>query len=793
MIYYQIRLIFRNFRRNSSSFFINLIGLATGFACAILIFLWVSDELKIDKFHKTDNQLFQVLENQALAEGTLTQEWTPDLLARTLAAELPEVKYAVSVTPASMFGKFTVSSDDNNLIKALGQFAEPSFFKIFSYNLTQGNPEQVLAGNNTVVISRKLALLLYKSTENAIGKAFEWQIVNVKKQAVVSGIFEGTPANSTSQFDFVLSYDAWINLSEAVGRKINWGNHTPQTFLVLNEGTDVKKLNNRISGFIKTKTTGSNVSLFAVPYSRQYLHGNYTNGVQSGGRIEYVRLFSFIAIFILLIAGINFINLATAKASKRFREIGIRKVIGSGRKALIAQFTGEAIILTGLAMVLSMILVWLFIPQFNLITGKQLQLILDAKFILSIFGICLITGILTGLYPALYLSSFSPLSVLKGKPSRSSGEIWARKGLVVFQFGISVVLIASMIVVYRQVQFVQNKNLGYQKDHVVYFSKEGNVAQKPQAFIAETEKIPGVVNASDISCRLVGSPSTTYGVNWEGKDPAAKINFEVMTVDVNLIETLGIELAEGRSYSEKFGDDKSKLILNQAAIDIMGLKNPIGQTVNFWGEQKQIVGVVKNFHFQSLHEKINPLIINYNPDKTLTMMVKIKAGQEKQTIAELKNLYVRFNPGFTFEYQFLDVAYQKLYEAEERVSALSKYFAGIGILISCLGLFGLAAYSSEQRLKEIGIRRVNGAQISEMMILLNKDFAKWVALAFIIATPLAWYIMHRWLESFAYKTELSWWIFAIAGLLALVIALLTVSWQSWKAATRNPVEALRYE
>ncbi len=790
---YQIRLIFRNFRRNRSSFFINLIGLATGFACAILIFLWVADEINVDKFHKTDKQLYQVMENQTMSQGVLTQEWTPDLLARNLASEFPEIKYAVAVSPAHMFGNFTVSADDNNLVKAAGQFAEPNFFKAFSYNLLQGNPEQVLSGNSSVVISRKLALSLFKTTENVIGKTFQWQIFNVKKNAVVSGVFEGTPANSTAQFDFVLDYEAWINLSEAVGRKIHWGNHAPQTFLVLNEGADIKKLNSEISGFMKTKQSGTNVSLFAVPYSHRYLHGNYTNGVESGGRIEYVRLFSLIAIFIVLIAGINFINLATAQASKRFREIGVRKVIGSGRKALIAQFTGEAIILTFMATIVSMLMVWFFMPQFNLITGKQLHLIVSSRFILSITGICVITGILTGLYPALYLSGFNPLSILKGKPSRSSGEIWARKGLVVFQFGISVVLIASMIVVFKQVQFIHNKNLGYQKDHVIYFAKEGNVAQKFPTFITEAEKIPGIVNVSDISAILVGSPSTTYGMNWEGKDPSANINFEVMRADVNLIEMLNIELAEGRSFSDKFSDENSKLIVNQAAVDAMGLKNPIGQTVNYNGQQKQIVGVVKNFHFQSLREKVNPLTILYDPPKTQTMMVKLRAGQEKQTIAELKNLYARFNPGFSFDYQFLDVAYQKLYEAEERISALSKYFAGIGILISCLGLFGLAAYASEQRLKEVGIRKVNGAQISEMMILLNKDFVKWVGLAFIIATPIAWYITHQWLESFAYRTSLSWWIFALAGILALGIALLTVSWQSWKAATRNPVEALRYE
>ncbi len=793
MMSYQIRLIFRNFRRNSSSFLINLTGLAAGFACAILIFLWVLDETKVDKFHQTDKQLYQVMENQTMTNGTLTQEWTPDMLARTMAAEIPEVRFAVAVTPANMFGKFTISADNYNQIKAAGQFAEPNFFKAFSYKLIEGKPEQVLTENSSAVISSKLALLLFKTTENVIGKTFEWQVLNVKKQAVVSGIFEGTPANSTAQFDFVLSYEAWINLSETVGRKINWGNHAPQTFLVLNEGADIKKLNSEIAGFVQSKMKGSNVSLFATPYSRQYLHGNYTNGIQSGGRIEYVRLFSIIAIFILLIAGINFINLATAKASRRFREIGVRKVIGSGRKALFTQFIGEALVLTALAMVVSIVVVWLFMPQFNLITGKQLQLSFNTNFILAVVGIGLTTGILTGIYPAFYLSGFNPLSILKGKPSRSSGEIWARKGLVVFQFGISIVLIASMIVVYQQVQFIQNKNLGYQKDQVIYFSKEGNVAQQLQTFIAETEKIPGVVNTSDISSRLVGSPSTTYGVSWEGKDQEANINFEIMRADVNLIETLGIELAEGRSFSEKFGDENSKLIVNQAAVDAMGLKNPIGQTVNFWGKQKQIIGVVKNFHFQSLHEKVNPLTIIYDPNKTMTMMVKLKAGQEQQAIAELKSLYARFNPGFPFDYQFLDVAYQKLYEAEERVSALSKYFAGIGILISCLGLFGLAAYASEQRLKEIGIRKVNGAQITEVMVLLNKDFVKWVALAFAIATPIAWYIMNRWLESFAYRTSLSWWIFALSGILALGIALLTVSWQSWKAATRNPVEALRYE
>ena len=793
MVGYQLRFIFRNLIRNKSSFIINLIGLSAGFTCAILILLWVTDELSIDKFHQNDKNLYQVMENHQMPQGVTTQAWTPDLLARTLAGERSDILYASAVMPSNLFEKFNIFTADNKLVKASGQFAEPDFFNIFSYPLLEGDQMQVLKENNSMVISEKMALSLFNTTQNVIGKTVDWEILNSRKQAVISGIFKEIPTNSTARFDFVLSFDCWLNLSESVGRKIHWGNHAPYTYLVLNQGADIKKLDAHMADFLKSKNGQTNISLFTVPYSSQYLHGNFTNGKQAGGRIEYVRLFSLIAIFILLIAGINFINLATARATHRIKEVGIRKVSGSSRKALAVQYTFEAMVIVMLAMLLSLMLTSVLLPQFNQITGKELQLFLNLDLILKILGICLITGILTSLYPAIYLSGFNPSMVLKGKLTASLGELWARKGLVVFQFGISVVLIASMMVIYQQIQFIRNKNMGYDKDRVIYFPKEGNVAQKQEAFLAEMRKIPGVVNGSGINGELTGTSISTYDLNWAGKDAESKIRFEMTHADVGLVETLGIEMAEGRSFSAQYGDEKNKVILNQQAIEMMGLKNPIGQSIRLWGEEKQIVGIVKNFHFQSLRDKINPMIITFMPEKTVSIMAKLEAGTETQTLASIRQLYTTFNSGSAFEYQFLDTAFQKLYAAEERVSVLSKYFAGLGILISCLGLFGLATFASEQRIKEIGVRKVNGATILEIITLLNSDFVKWVALSFIIATPISYYAMNNWLENFAYKTDLSWWIFALAGLIAIVIALITVSWQSWRAATRNPVEALRYE
>jgi putative ABC transport system permease protein len=792
MLQHNLLLIFRNFKRFKSTFFINLIGLSTGLACTLLIYLWVNDELNVDKFHEKDNRLFQVMENAKEADGIKTKPSTPDLLGETMIKEIPEIEYAVSVTPYKWFGKFTLTADELNT-KGTGQYASKDFFKVFSYPLLQGDKSQVLADKNAIVLSEDLAIKIFQSTNHVIGRTLDCQILGFKEPVIVSGIFKRIPISSTEQFDFVLSYEAWKDLSAKVGRRIHWGNHGPSTYLVLDPETNIGAFNKKISGFLKSKDEGSNTDLMAVPYSGQYLHGTYQNGKQAGGRIEYVKLFSIIALFILGIACINFMNLSTAKASRRIKEVGIKKAIGANRKTLVAQYLSESMSMAFLSLALALILVEIFLPQFNLITGKQLMLSAGPNLILSILGITLLTGLIAGSYPALYLSGFNPAAVLKGKLTTSVGELFARKGLVIFQFTLSVVLIVSVMVVYRQIEFVQTKNLGYDKDNIIYFDKEGKVADNQEAFFAEAKNIPGIVNVSGIATTLMGHQSGTTGLTWEGKNPDEVVAFENVTLNYDMIETLGVKMLAGRTFSRDFKTDDKNIILNEAAINVMGLTDPIGKRINLWGEDMTIIGVAKDFHFESLHEQVKSLFFKLDPTRTLKIMAKIEAGKEKETIERLEKLYAKFNPGYAFTYQFLDQDYQAQYSSEKRIAVLSKYFAGLAILISCLGLFGLAAFTAERRLKEIGIRKILGSSEFGIVYLLSSDFTKIVIAAIAIALPVSYFITSYWLDGFAFKIELKVWYFVGAGLMALFIAWFTVGTQAFKAARANPVKSLGSE
>ncbi|MEJ2615144.1 MAG: ABC transporter permease, partial [Ignavibacteriaceae bacterium] len=702
MIKHNLLIIFRNFKRSKGTFFINLIGLSTGLACALLIYLWVNDELNVDKFNKNDSRLYQVMENAKLADRITTQPYTPDLMAETMAKEIPEIKYAAAVTPSSWFS-FTLSINEIN-IKADGQFADKDFFNIFSFDLLQGNPGQVLTGNKSVVITKDLAIKLFKSPENAVGKTIKWQLLNYSDQAIVTGICNDVPKNSTMQFQFILSYQAWKDFSNKVGRTMNWDNHAPSTYVLLKKGTNPEQFNKKIAGYLKTKFSNSNVSLFARHYSDGYLYGKYDNGIQNGGRIEYVKLFSVIALFIILIACINFMNLFTAKASTRMKEVGIKKAIGAERKSLIIQYLSESLIISLISLIFALLFVELLLPRFNIITGKQLSLNFNSGIVLTFLSIALITGLFSGSYPAFYISGFKPVSTLKGKFNKPGGELWLRKVLVVFQFSLSIIFIAAVLVVYKQIDFIQSKNLGYDRNNVICFDKEGKAASNQQTFLNELKKVPGVADASSTSSNLMGSFGTTTGLNWAGKNPKDIIKFENIQAYYDLLNTLGIHIKEGRTFSKKFGSDSTAIIFNETAIKTMGLKNPVGKTINLWGVNRQIIGVTKDFNFESLHENIKPLFFILEPDRTMKIMVKLIAGEERETISKIKNFYSKFNPGYVFDYKFLDKDYQALYESEERVSALSKYFAGLAIMISCLGLLGLAAFTAQRRIKEIGIR-----------------------------------------------------------------------------------------
>ena len=784
MLRHNLLLSLRSFKKYRNSFFINLIGLSTGLACTMLIYLWVNDELNVDKFHEKDNRLYQVMEHQQYAEEIMTTISTPGILSEALVEEFPEFEHAATT---AWISSNTLSVEDLN-IKAEGHHVGKDYFNIFSYRLIEGHPDHVLEDKNSIVISEELAHRLFNTTENVIGRQVEYQH---EKSFQVSGVFENVPAGSSHQFDYALSFEQFKDENKWV---LEWGNNGPRTYATLREGSDPELVSKKIADFIKSKDEQSNVTLFLKPYSERYLYGRYDNGVQSGGRIEYVRLFSIIAVFILIIACINFMNLSTARASRRSREVGIKKAVGAQQRSLILQYIGESMLMTFLSLIIAVVIVLLFLPKFNEITNKQIIMQFGVGQVVLFLSMGLITGLVSGSYPAMYLSGFRPVAVLKGEIRGSLGELWARRGLVIFQFTLSILLIVSVLVVFKQIQYVQTQNLGYDKDNVVYFPIEGKVEERLETFLSELKNIPGIVNASSISHGMVGRQSNTSGLDWEGKNPDDRILFENVSVNYDMLETLDIKMKEGRPFSRDFSTDTTKIILNEAAIRVMGLKDPIGKVIRLWDEyDMEIIGVAKDFHFQSLHEVINPLFFRIRPDNTWNVMARIEAGREKETLDGMQDFYRSFNPGFDFDYQFLDERYQRQYRAEQRVASLSRYFAGFAILISCLGLFGLAAFTAQRRLKEIGIRKVLGSSVSNIVFLLSKDFTLLVFISMLIALPGSYFLLRNWLERFAFRIDLELWFFLGAGLIALIIAWLTVGSQALRAANVNPTECLKDE
>lgn len=786
MFKHNLIIIYRSFKRFKSTFLINLLGLSTGLACVLMIYLWVSDELIMDNFHEKDSRLFQVMTNFHHSDNIETSLHTPIMLSQTITEKIPGVEYAVGTS--EIRSDITLFTADKHFTLP-GRFVSKDFFNVFSYSMIQGNKNQVLLNKNSLVISDKLAFQFFNTTENVIGKAIKLQVGNKHEEVVITGIFIAPPRNSTQQFDFLLSYELYKDINGYV----NWGSFNSNTYLLLNEGTNVDNLNAQLEGLLQQVNKGSNETLFLAQFSKQYLYGTYENGVQTGGRIDYIKLFSIIALFILLIACINFINLSTAKASVRVKEIGIKKAIGAKRKTLIFQYLGESVLIAFLSLIVALLLVALFLPQFNQITGKSLTLLPDIDLVVSILGITIFTGLLAGIYPACYLSGFNPAIVLKGKFKTSAGEFMARKGLVVFQFMLSIIFIVSVLVLYKQIEFLQTKSLGYDKEQIIYFKPEGKVAESMDSFISQVKNITGIINASSIAHDVVKSTSSTWGVNWEGKNPEDQISFEKMFVNFDMIETLGIKMKAGRAFSRNFGSDTSKIILNEEGIAIMGFKDPIGKKFRLYGKEREIIGVAKNFHFQSLHQKVSPLFFVLAPEKTWNIMVKIQPGKEKEVINKLNEFYQKFNPGYVLDYRFLDEDYKSQYDSEQRIATLSRYFAGLAIMISCLGLLGLAAFTAERRNKEISIRKVIGASTTQLVHLLSGEFSKIVLIAIAIALPLSYLIVQYWLNGFAYRIQLEWWYFIGAGLAALAIAWLTVATQAFKAAGANPVKSLRTE
>jgi putative ABC transport system permease protein len=784
MFRHNLLLIFRNAKRFKGVFAINLIGLASGLACALLIYLWVKDEMSVDAFYKNPDRLFYAWEHRKKADGIWTSRNTNGPLAQALMAEVPEVELACVTTRP---GEFPLTVGDKS-IQSQGRYASPEFFDVFSLSMVAGKKaDEVLKDIKSIVISRTLAKVLFDDVTDAVGKMIQ---VDHDQQFMVSGVFEDLPQQASERFEFVLPF-SFFELWRPWAKE--WGSTSFGTYVLLKKGTNVDDVNRKIADFVsvKTKDPSKYKTLFLKPYDDIYLYSEYQNGVLKGGRITYVNLFSIIAIFILAIACINFMNLSTAKSSQRIKEVGIKKAMGAGRRSLIIQHIGESLATSYLALLIALLITDLCLRPFNEVTGKSLQLTFDASLTYVLLIIGLVTGLLAGSYPALYVSAFKPAGILKGKLGSSWGEVWIRKGLVVFQFSLSVILIVCVLVVQSQIAFVQHANLGYDRSNVIMIQRQGDMwdTTRAETFLNEAENIPGVLGAAIIGHNMTGHNGGTYGLTWEGKDPNDRTEFEIVGVGNNVGKVLGFEMVEGRGFELNSPADTNKLVINETGAKFMGLKDPVGAKVKLWGRDREIIGIVKDFHYESLHEPSKPLFMHRDQDGYIVAM-KLDEGHERDAIAAIGELHKKINPKFDFAYSFLDEQYQNQYKAEQRVSTLSKYFAGLAILISCLGLLGLAAFTAERRTKEIGIRKVLGSTELGIVYLLTAEFTRIVLVAVVIGIPVSFLVSRAWLGSFAFHTELNLWFFLAAGTTALAVAWLTVSIQAFRAARVNPADCL---
>ncbi len=779
-----LKTAYRNLVRHKGFTFINMLGLTVGLSTFLFIVLWIKDEVTFDRFNKDLNRLFEVYENQTYSENKIyTFQATPGPLAEALQSEFPEVETAAR----SNWGGRELFKYGEKSFYGEGKYADSTLLTMFTFQWLEGNPAYPMPDRSSVVISSSLSGKLF-GNEPALGKIVRFRN---KYDLKITGVYKDLPSNSTLQCDFVAPFQIY---EEDQSWLKEWGNNGIMTFVKLRPGTDYKLFNKKIADYVKTKNKDSNVTLFLHPYKDIRLYSDFEKGKLAGGRITYVRAFAVIALFILIIACINFMNLTTARSALRSREVGVRKVVGAQRGALVYQFLSESFLVTLLAMVLSLLVVRLLLPYFNELTSKKVSIdFLSSWFWIGFFVILIVTGIVSGSYPAFFLSAFKPSVVFKSQSGSALRGTGLRKVLVVIQFSLSVILIVSALVIYKQIYYIQNKNLGFDKENILYFRENSGVKKNFNAFRNEAVSqtfISGVGKADNLPYQ-VGSSSSDP--KWDGKHQDDDILFDIYQTDYDMIKVLSFKLLDGRYFSRDYATDSSNFIINEEAARRMRLKHPVGSNLECWGRKGQIIGLVQDFHNTSLYSPIEPLIFMLNPANTYVTFVKIQSGKTKEAVSYLETLVKRYDPAFPFEYHFLDKSYEETYKSEMTIGKLANFFTGIAIFIACLGLYGLASFTVERRSREIGIRKVFGAAVSRLVILLCRDFALLIVIAIIIGCPVAWYFMHKFLLEYAYHTTLTYLIFAATAAFIIIIAMLTVGYQSLKASMANPVNSLRIE
>ncbi len=779
----------RNFRKGKIISAINLTGLILGVAFCLMILQWVKDEKQVDAFHHHTARIYNVYERE-FADGKVVHDYsTPGLLASELKKKIPDVEYGAVFDRNS---EITLQAGEKN-IKYDGLYANEDFLKVLTFPLLRGNKDDVLKDASSMIISKKAALSFFGSVEKAVGQSIR---VMDRDNFLVSGVFDDVPDNSSLKFDYVINWHVFMKQNPWFN---DFGNTAPFTTILLKDNANTNNVKSKIKNFLKDYEVGEGpgyrLELDMQRYDEQYLYSNFKDGYISGGRIEYVRLFSIVAIFVLLIACINFMNLSTARSLKRAKEIGVRKVIGANKRALIFQFISEALFLSFLAVIAAVILVQLCLPAFNSLTGKNISLQLRASsFWFELFTIAVVSGLLAGVYPAWYISSFDPIKAIKGNLKFKLNAVLFRKGLIVFQFTLSILFVVLTIVVSKQVKYIQNRNLGFERENLVYVPIEGRLTETFEVFRERALKMNGIKSVGAMTSAPTSIDSWSTSVSWAGKDPNEKPSFAQITVAPGFADAIGGKIVNGRDFSTNYPQDSAKFIVNETAAKRIGYKDPVSRPFSYGGVDGSIVGVIKDFHFRSLHEPMRPLVIRLGKQINYgNILVRIQARSDATVLKELEKLCKELNPGFPFTYEFADQAYGKLYVSESIAGTLSKYFSGLAIVISCMGLLGLVIFSAEQRTKEIGIRKVLGANVSSIFGLLSKDLAILVLIAFVIATPLSWWASNNWLQSFEYRVSLGWVTFALAGLATLLITLITIGGQVLRSALANPVKCLRSE
>lgn len=776
----------RNILRHKGYSALNIFGLAVGLASAFIIVIWMRDEFSMDRFHEDADRIYSVMRHSTFGGTKGTTDSMPKPMAQAMLDEFPEVENTVLLS----WPMFSLLRHEDESVRISGRWAGSDFFEVFTFPMVVGDPTTALEAPESITLSENLAERFFgsgwRNRNDLIGSQVS---LDNRIDLTVTGVFETPPANSTLQFDFVVPMEEFIRRNDWVEA---WDNNGLRLWARLHDGVDVSEFNQKISGFIDEHHDSYESEAFLYPISDKYLYSNWENGVLIGGRIDYIRIFGLVGLVIILIASINFMNLATARSAQRSREIGVRKTIGASRGSLAWQFMGESVIKAGIAFIFSLALVAILIPGFNSLTQKSITITsLDPILWVQFLGIALVTGILAGSYPAMYLSSFSVTGVFAKRSAASGKGSGIRKVLVVLQFAMSIILIVGTVTVYRQLEFIRSKDLGLNRENVAMVRLEGGIEEQFDSFkyqLLEVEGVNGVTRADNNPLQI---GNDTMGVDWEGKDPDNNTLFWNSAVGYDFVSTMGIAMSDGRPFSRDFGSDSSNYLINWQAAEKMGMTSPVGQQITFWDRPGTIIGVMEDFHMGSMYQPIRPVILRLRPDNTWMTFIRIEAAKTAEALAGLESLYKTFNPEYPLNVRFMDDEFEESYRNEAVIGAFANIFAVVAIFIACLGLFGLASFTAERRTREIGIRKVMGASVPHVVTLMSREFLLLVGLAFLIAAPISWKMMNDWLSGFAYHTEFGIGILAVAGLVTLTIALLTVSYQSILSALANPVNSLR--